>query len=192
MRGLLLFLGGALGGFLIYGIAAESSPVAYYVPITVVLVGVMAWIHRAVRFSMAVLWGLAAVAIGNVAGGVLLVDGAPLYQLHVLGPIQFDKVFHAVATGVGAWAALEAVRSWGVPHTPAAAFLAVMVASGGGGLVELVEYAGSLLLDNDSVGGYANNMQDLAANTAGALAGAVAAYRLEGRAALGAETVIRR
>ncbi len=192
MRRLLVVLGGVLTGFLIYGIAAGSSPVAYYVPITVVLVGVMAWIHRSVHFSMAVLWGLAAVAIGNVAGGVLLIDGAPLYQLQVLGPIQFDKVFHAVATGVGAWAALEALRSWGVPHTSAAVFLAVMVASGGGALVELVEYVGSILIENDSVGGYANNMQDLIANTTGALVGAVVAHRLEGRdGAAVAESAIR-
>ncbi len=52
-----------------------------------------------------------------------------------------------------------------------------MMASGAGALVEIVEYVGTLLLENSTVGGYSNNMQDLVANSIGALIGAFAAFR---------------
>ncbi len=180
MPRVLAALAAATFGFLVYGIAVGSSSVAYYVPVTILLVVLMSALHLSARFSVALMWGLAAVAIGNMAGGVILVDGSPLYELAVVGPVQYDKLFHAFATGVGAWAALEALRHWGIPRRPALVFAAVMVASGGGALVEIVEYFGSLLIENDSVGGYTNNMQDLIANTLGAVAGATLAYRLTG------------
>ena len=81
LRRVLLALSAAMAGFLIYGIVANSLSVIYYLPITVVLVGVFGLIHRSVDLPTAVLWALAGVAIGNIAGGVLLIDGAPLYEL---------------------------------------------------------------------------------------------------------------
>ena len=173
----LVALAAALVGFLIYGIAMDVSPVIYYVPITAIFAGVIALIHRSVGFPTVVLWGLAGVAIGNMAGGVLLVGGATLYELPVLGSIQYDKVFHAVAAGVVAWASLEALASWGLRRTFALGFGAAMMAFGGGALVEVVEYFGSLIIEDPSVGGYTNNAQDLIANTVGAVVGVTLAYR---------------
>ena len=46
-------------------------------------------------------------------------------------------------------------------------------------MVEVVEYFGSLLIENDSGGGYTNNMQDLIANTLGAAVGASWAFRAQ-------------
>ncbi len=178
MRRVLAVLAAAVVGFLIYGISVDSSSVTYYVPITVILAGVIALFHRSTDFSAAVLWGLTGVAIGNIAGGVLLINGAPLYELPVLGSIGYDKVFHSVATGVVAWASLEALVSWDLRRTPVLAFSAAVTAIGAGALVEVVEYIGSLIIENDSVGGYTNNMQDLIANTAGSVIGAAWAYRL--------------
>ena len=40
-----------------------------------------------------------------------------------------------------------------------------------------MEYFGSLIIENDSMGGYTNNMQDLIANMVGAGIGAALAYR---------------
>ena len=173
----LVALAAAMVSFLIYGIATDSSLVIYYIPITVILTGVIALIHRSVGFPTAVLWGLAGAAIGNMAGGVLRVAGATLYELPVLGSIRYDKVFHAVAAGVVAWASLEALASWGLRRTFALGFGAAMMAFGGGALVEMVEYFGSLIIEDPSVGGYTNNAQDLIANTVGAVVGTTLAYR---------------
>lgn len=162
--------------FLVYGIAVDSPAVWYYVPITVVLVGALAVIHRSARFSSATLWALAVIAIGNLAGGVLLVDGAPLYEMDVIGAIRYDKFYHALATAVGAWASLEALERWGGRRRPALLFAAVMMASGAGAFVEIVEYVGTLIRESTIVGDYSNNMQDLIANTVGACAGATAGW----------------
>ncbi len=167
----------ASGVFLVYGIATDNSQLIYYIPITVMFTGIIALIHRSVGFHMAVLWALAGAAIGNMAGGVLVVGGAALYQLPVLGLIGYDKVFHAFAAGVVAWASLEALSSWGLRRTFALGFAATMIALGGGALVEVVEYFGSILIEDASVGGYINNAQDLIANTLGATIGTTLAYR---------------
>ena len=190
VRRVLAVLVAAALGFLIYGVAVDSFSVTYYVLITAILAGVVALLHRSVGFSPAVLWGLTCVAIGNIAGGVLLINGAPLYELSVLGSIRYDKVFHAIAAGAAAWAFLEALNAWGLRRTPILGFCAAMMAIGAGALVEVVEYFGSLLIENDSVGGYTNNMQDLIVNTVGAAVGASWAYRAqEHRPAFGSRIV---
>ena len=163
--------------FLVYGIATDSFQLIYYIPITVLFTGIIALIHRSVGFQTAVLWALAGAAIGNMAGGVLVVGDAALYQLPVLGSIGYDKVFHAFAAGVVAWASLEALSSWGLRRTFALGFAAAMIALGGGALVEMVEYFGSIIIEDASVGGYVNNAQDLIANTVGATIGTTLAYR---------------
>jgi hypothetical protein len=182
MRAVLAILATAVTGFLVYGIAVDSGSVTYYVPITVVLVGVFALLHRTVQFRTATLWALAAIAIGNMAGGVLLIDDRPLYEFALVGSLRYDKVFHAIATGVGAWAALEALEHWSNARRAGLVLAAFLMASGGGALVETVEYIGSLILENSSIGDYDNNMLDLVANTLGAFVGAVAAYRVTGSA----------
>jgi hypothetical protein len=165
-------------GFLFYGIVADSPFVNYYIPITVVLVGVIWLIHRSAGFSDFTLWALALIAVGNLVGGVLLVDGDPFYEFELLGDIKYDKVYHALATGVGAWASYEAIRNWVGEHRPALFLVAVMMASGAGAFVEITEYVGTLINENNVVGGYTNNMQDLVANTAGAVLGAIGFYWL--------------
>lgn len=163
-------------GFLTYGIAADSAFVNYYIPITIALVGVIWLIHRSARFSDPTLWALALIAVGNLVGGVLLVEGQPFYEYELIGDIKYDKVYHAIATGVGAWASYEAIRNWVGEHRPALFLVAVMMASGAGAFVEITEYVGTLINENNVVGGYTNNMQDLVANTAGAVVGAAGFY----------------
>lgn len=174
---MLSVLGVTTAAFLVYGVVVDSPSVSYYVPITVVLVGVIWLIHRSAQFSLVTLWALAAAAIGNLAGGVLLIDGNPLYELAIVGPIKYDKIYHAVATGIGAWASYEAILRWANDRRAALLFVAVMMASGAGAFVEIVEYIGTLIRENTVVGGYSNNMQDLVANTLGAVVGATIAFR---------------
>lgn len=73
-----------------------------------------------------------------------------MYETAVLGPLKYDKVFHAAATGVAAWASFEALTRWGGRPTPGLALAAVLMAS--------------------------NNMLDVFANTAGAVVGAIWAH----------------
>ena len=144
MQRAIMVLAVAVIGFGIYGVAVDSPFVYYYVPITVVLAFVVGWIHRTARFTDSTLMALALAAIGNLAGGVLLVGDGPLYGAPVIGSIRYDKVFHALATGVAGWASYEAVKRWGVARTGAAVFVAIMMAGGAGAFVEIIEYVGSV------------------------------------------------
>lgn len=158
-------------GFTAYGLAVGSPFVWIYVPITVVLAVAVFFTHRSVQLSLASLWALVGVAFGNLAGGIYLVDGQPLYVKRLLGDIRYDKPFHTVATAIAAWAAYEVIARWadGRATRPAIAVAAVLVAAGVGALVEIVEFVGSITIENANVGGYGDTMLDLVVNTAGAI-----------------------
>jgi len=178
-RAVIATLLATLAGFIVYGLAVDSPFTWIYIIITVVLGVAVLLIHRAVRFPPRVLWGLTAAAAGNLAGGIWLVDGQPLYVYKVIGSMRFDKPFHFVATGIAAWAALEVLRPRLRPaSTVGVAFVAVMMAAGAGALVEIVEYTGTLILENANVGDYGNNMADLVANLLGAMTAVTLAHLL--------------
>jgi hypothetical protein len=165
----------AISGFVAYGLAVDSPFVWIYVPITIVLAVAVFFIHRSVELSMSSLWWLVAAAIGNLAGGIYLIDGQPLYVKRLVGDIRYDKPFHTVATAIGAWAAYEVVAKWAVGRAsrPAIAVAAVLVAAGLGALVEIVEFVGSIVIENANVGGYGDTMLDLVVNTAGGAAAVI-------------------
>ncbi len=165
----------AVIGFTVYGLAVDSPFVWIYVPITVVLSVAVFFIHRSVELSVASLWALVAVAIGNLAGGIYLVDGQPLYVKRLLGDIRYDKPFHTVATAIAAWAAYEVIAKWAVGRAsrPAIAVATILVAAGLGALVEVIEFVGSVVIENANVGGYGDTMLDLVVNTAGAIAAVI-------------------
>ena len=162
----------AVMAFTAYGLAVDSPFVWIYVPITIVLAVAVFFIHRSVALSSASLWALVVVAVGNLAGGIYLVDGQPLYVKRLVGDIRYDKPFHTVATAVAAWAAYEVVAKWGHGRAsrPAIAVASVLVAAGIGALVEIIEFVGSVIIENANVGGYGDTMLDLVVNTAGATA----------------------
>lgn len=160
----------ALVGVAVYGSVTGSPFTWFYVPITAVLAGLLALVDRSARFSTPVLAALVAIALGNLAGGVLLVGGEPLYLLELVGPVRYDKVFHAVATGVAAWACWDALTTWAGTSSSAGglAAAAFLMACGTGALVEVVEFIGTSVFANTNVGDYGDNMLDLLANAGGA------------------------
>jgi hypothetical protein len=163
-------LAAATAGFWVYGLSVDSPFVGYYIPITAVLMGLGVWMHRHLQWNRSVIWGLVAIGIGNLVGGVLLVDGQPFYSYALIGNLRYDKVFHAIATGVAAWAAHGALTGRIVkPGRLGLGFLVVLIASGAGAMVEMIEYLGSVIFEQTSVGDYANNMLDLVANLVGAV-----------------------
>ncbi len=164
-------LAAALALSALYGEMAGSPFTWIYIVITVVLAALVALIHRTVELPRRVLWGLVGAAIGNLAGGILLVSGQPLYVLRLVGELRYDKPYHFVATGIATWAAYEvlAPRLRGSVSDLVVGWIAVLVGIGVGALVEIVEYTGSVVIENANIGDYANNMLDLVANLAGAV-----------------------
>lgn len=170
MRAALLFIAAYTVVLFIYGLTVDSPLTYVYTGINLLLLAFFGLVHHWARFPASVWWGIALVGLGNMLGGVLLVDGEPLYVAEVLGPLSYDKLFHAAAAFVCFFVAWVAVSRWagGGANRGGLLFIAVLATMGGGAAVEIAELIGASVSDVN-VGDYANNALDLVANTAGAL-----------------------
>jgi hypothetical protein len=174
MRWVLLFTLAYTVGLFVYGTAVESPLTGIYTGINLLLLVVFGLIHRWARFSVPVLWGVSLVGLGNMLGGVLLIDGEPLYVAPFIGPMRYDKFFHAAASFVMffvAWAATERFAGTGY-HFGGLVLTTFLVTMGGGAVVEIAEFIGSTVGGGAvNVGDYGNNALDLVANAVGAALG---------------------
>lgn len=155
-----------------YGQSVESPLTNLYTGINIGLFALFGLLHLSARWPVHALWAVSLVGLGNMLGGVLLVDGVPLYTADVLGSVKYDKVFHAVAGGAMVIVAWEAMKRWAGEGYRFAGLLLMtwLVVMGGGAVVEIAELIGSAISDV-SVGDYYNNALDLVANAIGAAAG---------------------
>lgn len=165
---------------LAYGLAVDSPLTLIYTGINIGLFILFGVLHAWARWPIHALWAVSLVGLGNMLGGVLLVDGDALYMAEVLGPLRYDKVFHAIAGAAMVVIAWEAMKAWsgGIHHFGGQLLLTWLVVMGGGAVVEIAELIGSGLGDVN-VGDYANNAFDLVANGAGAAVGIAVVWWLE-------------
>lgn len=172
MRSVIFFTVGYTIALYFYGVSVDSPLTLLYTGINIGLFALFGILHRWARWSVPALWSVSLVGLGNMLGGVLLVDGQPLYIAEVIGPLRYDKVFHALAGGALVLIAWEAMKRWsgGVHHLGGQLLLTWLVVMGGGAVVEIAELIGSSSSDV-SVGDYANNALDLVANATGAAVG---------------------
>ena len=155
-----------------FGVMVESPLTSVYTGITVLLFVVFGLLHQWAKFPIAILWGLSIVGLGNMLGGVLLVEGEPLYMAGALGSVRYDKFYHAAAAAVMfpvAWTAMKRFAGDGV-HRRGLLLFSFLVVMGGGAVVEIAELVGASMSDV-SVGDYGNNALDLVANAVGAIVG---------------------
>lgn len=172
MRAVILFTIAYTVGFWAYGQATDSPLANLYTGITIGLFVLFAILNRWAKWPLHALWAMSLVGLGNVLGGVLLVDGVPLYTADLVGNLKYDKVFHAAAATAFTIVAWEAMKAWagaGYREGPML-MMTWLVVMGGGAVVEIAELIGSSLSDV-SVGDYANNALDLVANGLGAAVG---------------------
>lgn len=161
----------------------------FYIAIMVVLVALVAAVHRAIALTTAQLWALSAWGFAHMAGGLLPVppswpidgDIRVLYSFWLLpGVLKYDHVVHAYGFGVATWVCWHGMRAAfkarGADVAPTLGLMILTAAAGMGlGAVnELVEFAATLLVPNTNVGGYRNTGFDLVANAFGAVAAVVA------------------
>ena len=166
----------------VYGVSVESPLVNLYTAITVGLFVLFAALHRWARWPIFALWAVSLVGLGNMLGGVLIVDGAPLYVADLAGLPSYDKIFHVVAAAAMFIVAWEATKRWAGDgyHFGGLLLWTWLVTMGGGAVVEIAEFIGSQIGDVN-VGDYANNVLDLVANGLGAIFGAALVYWRETR-----------
>lgn len=180
MRTVVLFTVGYTVALLVYGLSVESPLTMLYTGINIGLFILFGILNIWARWPVHALWAVSLVGLGNMLGGVILVDGQPLYLVEVIGPLRYDKVFHAVAGGAMVVIAWEALKRWsnGIHHLGGQLLLTWLVVMGGGAVVEIAELIGSSLSDV-SVGDYANNAFDLVANGVGAAVGVGVVWWME-------------
>ncbi|MEX0864646.1 MAG: hypothetical protein WD269_07205 [Acidimicrobiia bacterium] len=169
MTPVLAFTVGYTAALFVYGQVLSSPLTSLYTGINVGLLMLFGVLHYWARWSLRAQWAVSLVGLGNMLGGVVLVDGQPLYIAAVIGPLPYDKLFHAVAAAGMTIIAWEAMRRWaGVGHHQGGLLLLTwLVVMGGGAAVEIAEFIGSSMSDV-SVGDYGNNALDLVANATGA------------------------
>lgn len=167
----------------VYGRLVGSPLTNLYTGINIGLIVLFGVFHLWARWPDYALWSVSRVGLGNMLGGVLLVDGRALYMAEFIGPMRYDKVFHAFAAGALVIVAWEAMKRWsdGVHHLGGQLLLTWLVVMGGGAVVEIAELIGSTLTGTN-VGDYANNALDLVANGTGAAIGIAVVWYLEDRA----------
>lgn len=155
-----------------YGLVVDSPLTFLYLGLTVLIFGTFLGFHRFVHFSASIWWGISLVALVNLIGGVVLLDGSPVYITASFGPLPFDKLFHAVAALVFFFVAWHTMKFWGGDsyHRGGLLVLTFLVVMGGGAVVEIAELIGTAT-SNVSVGDYGNNALDLVANAIGAILG---------------------
>lgn len=185
MRAVVIFTVVYTVGFWTYGQVVESPLANLYTGITVGLFVLFAILNRWARWPLHALWAMSLVGLFNVLGGVLLIDGVPLYTVDLVGNLRYDKVFHAAAATAFMIVAWEAMKRWsgeGYQEGPML-MMTWLVVMGGGAVVEIAELIGSAM-SNVSVGNYWNNAYDLVANATGAAVGVGLVWWWERRARL--------
>jgi hypothetical protein len=165
-----------------------NSEFVFYIAIMIVLVVLVAAVHRAIALTSAQLWALSAWGLAHMAGGLLPVpetwpingDIRVLYSLWLVPDmLKYDHVVHAYGFGVATWVCWHglraAFRARGADPAPTLGLmiLAATAGMGLGALNELVEFAATLLVPETNVGGYRNTGFDLVANTVGAVTAVV-------------------
>jgi hypothetical protein len=182
MRAVVIFTVTYTVVLLAYGLYVDSPLTLLYTGINVGLFTLFGVLHIWARWPLHALWAVSLVGLGNMLGGVWLVEGQPLYMAEVLGTMRYDKVFHAVASGAMVIVAWEAMKRWtgGVHHLGGMLLLTWLVVMGGGAVVEIAELIGSTMSEV-SVGDYANNALDIVANGVGAAAGIAVVWWFERR-----------
>lgn len=156
-----------------------------------VLLLVLARIHRRVRFSEGLLWGLNALLLLHLAGGlVVLPDGWPVESRHLLydwwlipGMVKYDHLVHTFGNALATWLCWQLLQrtvasktGWGFRNlrpTPELLFFCVLAGMGIGSVNEIGEFVATKFVPDHGVGGYANTLVDLVANSVGSVLVAV-------------------
>lgn len=184
MRTVIIFTAAYTVGLFLYGQSVDSDLTNLYTGINIGLFVLFGVLNLWAKWPPYALWAVSLVGLFNMLGGVILVDGQALYLAEVLGPIRYDKVFHALAAMAFAPVAWEAAKRWSGPgyHRGGLLMFTWLVVMGGGAVVEIAELIGTAISDVN-VGDYGNNALDLVANAVGAAAGVFAVLWWETRQA---------
>lgn len=154
-----------------------------YLTVVAAVVGAVFTLHRRIRFSPALLWGLGVLGAAHMAGGLLPapeewpVEGRRvLYNLWLVPDVlKFDQAVHFYGSAVGTCACWQWVRASAALTRPTAGAvtLSVLAGIGLGAINETVEFLTTRVVADTNVGGFENTGWDLVSNLIGAVTAGV-------------------
>ena len=159
-----------------------------YLAFTPVLLGALAGLHSRIRFSTGLLWSLSVLAVFHMAGGLVEIpsdwpveDRHRLYDWWLIPPdiLKYDHLVHVFGNAVATWLCWQVLQrtvasktGWGfhgLRPTWELLFFCVLSGMGIGSVNEILEFLTTRFVRDHGVGGYANTLMDLVANSVGSL-----------------------
>jgi len=133
--------------------------------------------HLEMKLSLLVLIELGILL--HFSGGLLEFNGQRLYEAQFYH-IGFDKYVHYINSMIATFITLYVFAKRGLPLSNFVMLVAIFTVLGLGGIVEIIEYLITLMIENHGVGNYNNNMMDLVSNLLGASTAVILfKYRLQ-------------
>ncbi len=178
-----LFTSVYLVGALITAVQVSNYEFLLYIGVVLLMMGVVWVVHGRVALTPGALWCLSIWGLAHMAGGLVMVpEGWPvvgtkrvLYSLWLIPDrLKYDHLVHAYGFGVTTWVCWQGIRAAlggrlrRVRPTPGLMVLCAAAGLGFGALIEVIEFAATLLVPETNVGGYLNTGWDLVANLFGA------------------------
>ncbi|MCB1224351.1 MAG: DUF2238 domain-containing protein [Verrucomicrobiales bacterium] len=186
LLGVILFTLAYMGAAMAVSARQGNGEFLFYIVVMLVLIAVVAWVHRRIQLTTGLIWALAVWGFLHMAGGLVpLPKGWPyegehavLYSWWIIPPhwLKYDQVVHAFGFGVTTmlcWHGMKAaIAGFGVARQSIRPTLGLLVLSaaagmGFGGLNEVIEFIAVLTIPNTNVGGYENTGWDLVSNLVG-------------------------
>lgn len=154
--------------FVKYRGAANIREFFVYASVLIVGIGLLWRFFRGYALALPLLLLIQAGILAHFAGAFVQWDGHRLYDF-VLWGIRYDKLVHFANAFVAARVVWHIGERHGMRLDHFSRLLTGLSVLGLGAIVEIVEYAVVKTVPGNGVGGYDNNMQDLAANLVGTL-----------------------
>jgi uncharacterized membrane protein YjdF len=162
-----------------------------YIATMLVLVALMALVHRRARFPAWILWGMSLWGLAHMAGGGIPVNGSVLYNLMLL-PVtedgelrifKYDQAVHFYGFAMTACLLWHILRMFhpALRGTRSLYVFAALASMGLGAMNEIVEFAAVVLIPDTNVGGYYNTALDLVFNALGAATAMITCALIERR-----------
>jgi len=158
-----------------------------YIAVIVAIGALIYFTNDRVKYPNFILWGLSLWALIHMSGGAVYVGETRLYEV-VLIPIweevqffRYDHFAHMFGFGVTTLVMFHILKPHlkKLTHWTAVSIVVVMAGLGAGAFYELIEFGTTLVVEEQGVGGYVNNMMDLFSNFVGAVLAMIYTYRKE-------------
>ncbi|MEA3405729.1 MAG: hypothetical protein U9R28_08325 [Pseudomonadota bacterium] len=104
----------------------------------------------------------------HFSGGLIEVNNQRLYEVEFYH-IGFDKYVHFINSMIATFITLYVLAKRGLAPNNFIMLVAFLIVLGLGGVVEIIEFGITLIVENHGVGSYHNNMMDLVSNLLGAV-----------------------